>query len=208
MKKIVIIGSPGAGKSTLAQALAHILNIEVFHLDRYFWQYGWKEYPRETRIKIEQQLIGDKDRWIIEGTYFSSSDSRLQAADTIIFLDMPPLFCFWQAVKRHIRYRGCSRPDIPDGCTDRLGLLYILKILVFPRRGKKLLLRKFAEIPLLGIDEPQKKTILTFRSHQELDDFLLKLSSQQQEAQASYEEHGHPQEPVAEEAKECVLTTT
>ncbi len=201
MKKIVTIGSPGAGKSTLAQALGRVLNIEVFHLDRYFWQPGWKEYPRETRIKIEQQLVEDKDRWIIEGAYFSSSDSRLQAADTIIFLDMPPLVCFWQVAKRHILYRGSSRPDIPDGCTDRLGLLYILKILTFPLRGRKLLLWKFAEIPLLGIDEPQKKTILTYRSHEAIEDFLLKLASQQQE------EHGHPQESVSEEAAGCVLTT-
>lgn len=204
MKKIVIIGSPGAGKSTFAQALGCILNIEVLHLDRYFWQPGWKEYPRETRIKIEQELIGDKDRWIIEGSYLSSSDSRLQAADTIIFLDMPPLFCFWQVAKRHIRYWGYSRPDIPDGCTDKLSLLYIVKILTFPLRGKKLLLRKFAEIPLLGADESQKKAVLTYRSHQELADFLRMLASQQQEEHAC-EEHGHPQEPVAEEAKERVL---
>src|SRR4030081_3739817 len=105
MKKIVIIGSPGAGQSTFAQALGKVLQIEIFHLDHYFWQPGWKEYPRETRIKIQQQLVKEKDQWIIEGTYLGSSDSRLHAADTIIFLDMPCFLCLKQAIKRYLKYR-------------------------------------------------------------------------------------------------------
>ncbi len=201
MKKIVIIGSPGAGKSTFAHALGGILNIEVFHLDRYFWQPGWKEYARETRIEIEQQLIKGKDRWIIEGTYLGSSDSRLQAADTIIFLDMPPLLCLWRAVKRYITYEGYARPDIPEGCKERLSPFYILKILVFPHRGRKLFRAKIKELHILD-----EKNILTCRSGKVLANFLQMVSSYQQEEHA-YEEHGHPQEPVPEAAKEHVLTT-
>ena len=191
MKKIVIIGSPGAGKSTFAQKLGDLLKIEVFHLDRYFWQAGWKEYPRDTRIEIQQQLVRGKDRWIIEGTYLSSSDSRLNAADTIIFLDMPRLLCLWQAVKRHIAYRGCSRPDIPDGCTDKLSLLYILKVLVFPHRDRNSLLAKLKEIRLLEANEPEKKTILTYRSSKELEDFLRRLSAQQQKEHVCEEHSSH-----------------
>jgi adenylate kinase family enzyme len=69
-ERIVIIGSAGAGKSTLAQKLGSVLNIEVIHLDRYFWQPKWKEKPRDTRIEILQELV-QEERWIIEGTYLS-----------------------------------------------------------------------------------------------------------------------------------------
>jgi adenylate kinase family enzyme len=82
MKKIAIIGSPGAGKSTLACQLGKSLNIEIIHLDRYFWQSGWRERPRDARIKILKDLV-QKERWIIEGSYLNSSEPRLNAADTI-----------------------------------------------------------------------------------------------------------------------------
>ncbi|MFL5703509.1 MAG: hypothetical protein ACJ8AG_11885 [Ktedonobacteraceae bacterium] len=192
MKKIVIIGSPGAGKSTFAQALGNVLQIEIFHLDRYFWKLGWKEYPRETRIEIQQQLVKEKDQWIIEGTYLGSSDSRLLAADTIIFLDIPPLLCLRRAVKRHIKYQGCSRPDIPDGCTDKLGLLYILKILVFPFRGRNQILAKIKEFRSVDANESAKKTILTYRSNEVLEGFLQGLAVQPQE-EHTHERHGQMQ---------------
>lgn len=196
MKKIVIIGSPGAGKSTFAQALGDILHIEVFHLDRYFWKTGWEEHPRATRIAIEQELMKGKDQWIIEGTYLSSSDARLQAADTIIFLDMPTLLCLRQSARRHITYRGRSRSDIPQGCTDRLSLPYILKILVFPYRGRRSLLTKIREIFAREENRLEKKMILTYRSHEESENFLRWLAGQQQEGWAYEEPRPAPMEPA------------
>jgi len=194
MKKIVIIGSPGAGKSTLAQALGRILAIEVIHLDYHFWQPGWKEYSRENRIEIEQRLIRGKDRWIIEGTYLSSSDSRLQAADTIIFLDMPSSLCLWQAVKRYNIYQGLdrpdisTRPDIPVGCKEKLGLFYILKILGFPYKGRKLLLDKIMEIQSFAQQHVEGKNYLICRSHEISADFLQMLSYQQHMVHVAEEE--------------------
>ena len=167
MEKIVIIGSPGAGKSTLAQELGRLLNIKVVHLDRVFWQRGWKEKPRETRIDILQGLVCKKKWWIIEGTYLGSSKPRLEAADTIIFLDIPPLLCLWRIVMRHFKYNKCSRRDIPEGCTDRLSLINVLKVLAFPFRGRRELEEKLQRFP------PEK--VLRLNSAKEVDNFLTQV---------------------------------
>ena len=121
MEKIVILGSSGAGKTTLARELSRMLNIKVYHLDRLFWQRGWKGKAGGKRIDILQNLVREK-QWIIDGNYLSASPLHLNAADTIIFLDTSPLCCLWRLIKRHREYRRRSRRDIPDGCTDKLTL--------------------------------------------------------------------------------------
>src|SRR5436305_13716253 len=108
MEKIVIMGSSGAGKTTLARKLGPMLKINVIHLDRLFWECGWKAKTRETRIDILQKRIMEK-QWIIEGTYLHISELHLKAADTIIFLDIPPLSCLCRLIKRHLEYRWCAR---------------------------------------------------------------------------------------------------
>ena len=113
MDKIAIIGSPGAGKSTLAQQLGESLNIEIIHLDRYFWQPDWREKPRDTRIEILKDLVR-KERWIIEGTYLGSSEPRLNAADTITMSneDVFKIFMIiWHGLQKLNKYYKESRND-------------------------------------------------------------------------------------------------
>lgn len=180
LERIVIIGSSGAGKSTFAQELGAILGIEVVHLDRYFWQPGWKEYPRKARLQIQQLLLEEKDGWIIEGTYLSSSDNRLKAADTIIFLDIPWFVCLWRVIIRHITmHRKPTRFDLPEGSTDRMTLSSLFKILAFPLRDRRLLQQKIKDIRAQE-GQPAKRTIYTFRSRRSSERFLQRLFVQKQ----------------------------
>ena len=166
MKKIAIIGSPGAGKTTFAKTWSRVLRIKVYHLDRIFWKRGWEPIDRETRIDILQNVVQEK-QWIIEGTYISSSEPRLEAADTIIFLDASPFVCLLHTIKRHREYHGLSRRDIPEGCTDRLTPLRMLKLLSFPLHGRRRLEDKLRKFP------PEK--VIRLRSAKEIHRFLMHI---------------------------------
>lgn len=145
MRKIVIIGPAGAGKSTLARELGAILNIPIFHLDCYFWRPGWKEMPKGARVRRLEKLVR-KDKWIIEGAYFNSSDVRLQSCDTVIFLDMPLHLCVWRVLKRRFNKSQQRRPDLPVGCKERLSLRYMAKLLLFPFIGRRTLVDKLGKV--------------------------------------------------------------
>ena len=169
--RIVIIGSPGAGKTTLAQLLGMILGIPVFHLDRWFWKEGWKELTRPERIAIQQQIMTNNNKWIIEGSYLGTSDDRLNAADTIIFLDTFFLLCLLRVLLRHLRMARQPRIDIPQGCSDRISLLTTAKIFYFPLKHRRQLRSKLATFENLR----PEMNIHILRSQKDIKELLLLL---------------------------------
>lgn len=171
MQKIVVIGSPGAGKSTFARRLGEVLGIDVYHLDYYFWYSGWHKKPKSDRVEIQQSLIQRKS-WIIEGTYLSSSDERLHAADTIIFLDIPLFYCLWHILNRRIEFRNKLRPDLPEGCREKLRFLYILKVLAFPHRGRRLFLQKIRQIEDSHLHQEKQIRFFWLKSNEDIEAFL------------------------------------
>lgn len=124
MKKIAIVGCGGAGKSTLARQLSDILHLPVLHLDKVFWQPGWKTLPKEEEQKILEE-VAMRDEWIIDGNYKGTMPTRFEAADTIIFLDFSTLLCLHRVIKRYFKYRGTTRPDMTAGCPEKLDWEFI-----------------------------------------------------------------------------------
>lgn len=118
MQRIMIIGSPGSGKSTLARQLGPLLGIEVVHLDRFFWQPGWVETPRDEWRAVQERLV-QRPEWIMDGNYSATQDVRLAVADTIIFLDVSRWLCLWRTTIRRICYHGRTRPDLGEGSPER-----------------------------------------------------------------------------------------
>ena len=143
MKRILIIGSPGTGKSTLSQQLAIILQLPVYHLDDYYWHQNWTRTQSEEWVVQVKKLIA-QDQWIIDGNYLSSLPLRLARADTVFFLDYSPYRCLFRAFKRFFtRWRG-DRQTLPARIrTDAsyqykitLNWHFIFLILLFPMRQK------------------------------------------------------------------------
>ena len=130
MRRVLVIGSPGAGQSTLSHALARRAGLPLHHLDRMFWLPGWVERDRdEGRAELANVLA--QDCWIIDGNYGSTLPLRIACADTVVWLDYPTALCLGRALRRWWMYRGHSRPDMTEGCPERLDGEFLLYILNF-----------------------------------------------------------------------------
>ncbi|MCJ7694280.1 MAG: DNA topology modulation protein [Anaerolineaceae bacterium] len=160
----MIIGCGGSGKSTLAAKLGVCLTLPVFHLDKYFWNPGWVQTPRPEWNTFQEDLI-KQPSWIIDGNYGSSLDLRISAADTIIFLDLPTLACLWNVVKRFLKYRGTSRPDMCEGCSEALDGEFVAWILKYRKKERPQVLSKLAQAE-------QTKKVVVLSSFKAMDEFL------------------------------------
>jgi adenylate kinase family enzyme len=118
MRRVVILGSSGAGKSTFARALGARLGLPVVHLDALFWRPGWVEPENEAfRAAVAAALAGDA--WISDGNYVSRTfDLRLPRADTVIFLSQPRWLCVFRILWRWLTAFGHTRPDMAPGCQE------------------------------------------------------------------------------------------
>lgn len=135
MQRILIIGSGGAGKTTLAQELGKKLGIPVIHLDALFWKPGWIESDKAEWQNTVRDVMHDA-RWIMDGNYGGTLAERMEQCDTVIFLDIPRLICIWRVIKRAIRYYGRSRPDMAQGCPEKVDMEFLQWIWNYPRRSK------------------------------------------------------------------------
>lgn len=90
MKRIVVLGRGGAGKSTLAARLGAALDLPVIELDKHFWSPDLTPTSKERWAKIQRQLAGGQ-RWILDGDLGPHDvlSVRLRAADTVVVLDFP-----------------------------------------------------------------------------------------------------------------------
>lgn len=118
MKRVVILGIPGAGKSTFARKLAKKLDLPLIHLDRHFWSPGWKASSQEQFDETLRELVSG-DAWIMDGNYRRTIPHRLERADTAVHLDVPRRTAMRRVLKRIITYRNGGRPDMAEGCHER-----------------------------------------------------------------------------------------
>lgn len=135
-RRVAVIGRSGAGKTTVALAVAAELGLPVVHLDRLAWGPGWRPVPAE-RFEARQADAIAADRWVLDGGYLSSRGwwERVRGADLVLLVEAPLPVCVWRVVRRAWFERGPRRPDLPDGCEESFGPGFLRWILTWSRRA-------------------------------------------------------------------------
>lgn len=170
MDRIVIFGFSGGGKSTLARKMGEILGIEPTHMDALHWLSGWVESTAEYKRERLAEVL-KRDRWIIDGNYRRIYwKERLDAADTVIFVDVNRFVCFYQAWKRSRIYKGKTRPDMGEGCTEKFDFEFAKWILLDGRKKRK------KNLELMKILKDKGKNTIILRSRKAINKFLEGLS--------------------------------
>lgn len=154
MKKVMVIGCGGAGKSTFSKKLCSKTKLDLIHLDKYYWKTNWEETNADEWENIVKELSA-KDNWIMDGNYGRTMHIRFAEADTIIFLDYSTLKCLWRITKRTIQYRNKERPDMSRGCKERFDFKFYHYVATYKLRRRKRLINK-----LNGLSESKKVIIL------------------------------------------------
>jgi adenylate kinase family enzyme len=176
MQRVLIIGSGGAGKTTLAMRLSGITGLPVIHLDMLFWRPGWVPPDPDEWAATTADLV-KRDRWIMDGNYGGTMPARLAACDTVLFLDLPRLVCIWSVLRRQLEYRGRVRPSLPAGCTEQITLNFLHWIWTFPNRRKPGILRLLRALP-------PETDVHILRSRRACEEFLQRVRDARPRAQA------------------------
>lgn len=169
MKKVIIIGSGGAGKSTFARRLHEATGIELIHLDKLYWKPNWVETPKSEWKQLIGEIIRGEE-WILDGNFGGTMEMRLEACDTVILLDMPRIICVYQALKRIATYRKGQRPDMGEGCDERFDIKFLSWIWNYPSQTKP-------KIEKLLEQYGSAKNVIRLRSKRDIEDFFYKISS-------------------------------
>ncbi|HEY3324006.1 MAG TPA: DNA topology modulation protein [Planctomycetota bacterium] len=170
MRRVLILGCAGAGKSTLARQLGKALALPVFHLDAIFWKPGWVMTPADEEEIILQRIVAG-EKWIIDGNYAGNLNIRLPRADTILFMDFPRRVCLWRVVRRWMMFRGKQRPDMGPDCPEKIDLEFLQWIWNYNRDVKPQVLAL--------VDEYRSgKNIRALRSSREVRDLLASIEAE------------------------------
>jgi adenylate kinase family enzyme len=168
----MVIGvSAGAGKSTFARRLGQALAIEVHHLDRLYWKPNWVEASKEEFAQAQQEIVNHKQEWIIEGNYTGTFDIRAKHADTMIYLEIPLYTCLYRVIKRWLTNLGKTRPDMAEGCEEKMEWAFIKFIYSTYHARKKKMRERFRQYG-------KGKTIIVLKNKREIEDYISRMENQ------------------------------
>ena len=158
MKRVIVIGCPGSGKSTVSRALHNKTGIPLYHLDMMYWNADKTTVEKSVFLERLSAVL-EKNEWIIDGNYGSTMELRMAACDTLIFLDYPLEVCL-DGIKER---RGKPRSDMPWIETEEDE-----EFIEFIRNYNEQQKPKVLEM----LEKYGDKNIIIFKSREEADTFL------------------------------------
>ena len=167
MRRVMIVGAGGAGKSTLARRIGEITRLPVIHLDAEQWRAGWVPMP-ETEWEVRVRELAARDAWVMDGNYGGTMDLRLARCDTVIFLDLPRRAALAVILRRWLRHRGQTRPDMTPGCPERMRWEFVRWVWEYQHTRRPEVLRRLEALP------PGRRAII-LRSRAEIARWLATL---------------------------------
>jgi adenylate kinase family enzyme len=170
MRRVLVVGCSGAGKSTFARALSERLSLPIVHLDVHYWRPDWVETPAREWHPVVERLVA-ADAWVMDGNFGGTLPMRLARADTAFHLDLPRRACLRGVLGRVLREHGRTRADMAPGCTERFDLAFLRWVWGFRRTDRPRLLEGLAEFARGG------GHVVTLRSRRECAGYLASLRS-------------------------------
>lgn len=162
MKRIVILGSSGTGKTTLGVMLSQKLHIQAVPLDSVYWLKDWDHISKEDFDKYMKHYLRKNKEWVIDGNYSNNKHftHRLKLADTIIFLDFGTQLSLQGIHKRATEFKHQVRSDMATGCVEGIDQVFLQYVAFYAPRAKRLkaIISKYKN----------KKNVLIFKTRDEL----------------------------------------
>ena len=156
---LVLFGKTGSGKSTLANNLARKLELPVYHLDAIHHLSNWKIRDKKERDEIILQKI-EEPKWVIDGTYTSTLEKRIEKADLIIYLDFPTIVKLKNIFHRYLKNKGKQREETP-GCKENMDIAFIKQPINWNKKKKS----KIYEL----LEKNKDKKVLIFKKRRKLN---------------------------------------
>ena len=165
MRRVMVLGSSGSGKSTFARRLSEATGLPVVSIDALYWQPGWRS---SDPASFERRMTeaAKQPAWIMDGNYLSHEGKLRRAlADTIFWFDLPRWVCMTGIVQRIVTTYGQVRPEMAPGCPERLDIEFIRYVWTYRQKQRPKQLAFFREL------RPDQ-ALITFTRRRQADAYL------------------------------------
>jgi adenylate kinase family enzyme len=177
MQRILVMGSSGSGKSRFARRLCDITGLPFVSLDALFWKPGWQ--PSEP-VEFDARVIeaANQPRWVMDGNYTNrTGELRRELADTFIWFDLPRRTCMTGILRRIITSYGEVRPEMAEGCPEKIDFEFFHYVWTYRNRQRPKLLKFFE-----GLRPDQ--VLVCFTERAQADRYLLDIAPSASSARA------------------------